>query len=53
MTDETRIRELLEEATIDCYGEEEEFEGVLVTLQDNLSFPLRATLAGAPGGGGD
>lgn len=48
MTDESRIRELLDEATIDCYGEEEEFSGVLVSLQDNLSFPMRATLAGAP-----
>jgi hypothetical protein len=46
MTDEIRIRGLLEEATVDCYGEEEEFAGVLVTLQENLSFPLRATLAG-------
>ena len=46
MIDEDRLRELLEEATIDCYGEDEEFAGVLVTLQDNLSFPLHATLAG-------
>jgi hypothetical protein len=48
VTDEDRLRTLLEEATIDCYGEEEEFAGVLVTQQDNLSFPLHATLAGVP-----
>ena len=48
MIDETRIRELLDEATVDCYNEDEEFMGVLVSLQDNLSFPMRATLAGAP-----
>jgi hypothetical protein len=46
--DKKRLRELLEEATIDCYSEEEEFTGVLVALQDNLTFPLRAALAGAP-----
>ena len=46
--DDARFRELLEEATLDCYGEEEEFTGVLSTLDDNLHYPLRATLAGVP-----
>ena len=48
MLTDTRFHELLDEATIDCYGEEEEFSGVLCTLVDNLDFPLHATLAGAP-----
>jgi hypothetical protein len=41
-----RVKELLEEATIDCYDEEEEFSGVLNSLGDNLQFPLQAKLAG-------
>ncbi len=48
MLTDTRYYELLDEATIDCYGEEEEFSGVLCTLVDNLDFPLHAILAGAP-----
>lgn len=48
MLTDTRYHELLDEATVDCYGEEEEFSGVLNMLMDNLNFPLRATLAGAP-----
>ena len=41
-----RVKELLEEATVDCYDEEEEFSGVLISLGDNLQFPLQAKLAG-------
>jgi hypothetical protein len=48
MIPQSRLEELLSEAIIDCYDEEEEFTGVLVTLQENLPFPMRATLAGAP-----
>ncbi len=39
---------MLEQATVDCYGEEEEFGGVLCTLGDNLSFPLQAEALGEP-----
>lgn len=41
-----RVKELLEEATVDCYDEEEEFSGVLTSLGDNLQFPIQAKLAG-------
>ena len=41
--DQKRLEALLEEATVDCYGEEEEFTGVLYTLADNLNFPLQAS----------
>lgn len=41
-----RVKALLEEATVDCYDEEEEFSGVLSSLADNLQFPLQARLAG-------
>lgn len=44
--DEKRLQELLEEATVDCYDEEEAFAGVLVTLDDNIKFPLQAQLVG-------
>jgi hypothetical protein len=44
--DKKRLQELLEDATLDCYGEEEEFAGVLVTLDENLHFPLQGQLLG-------
>ena len=44
--DEKRLQELLEDATLDSYGEEEEFAGVLVTLDENLRFPLQGQLLG-------
>ena len=43
---EERLEALLEEATVDCYGEYEEFVGVLYTLGDSLRFPLKATVVG-------
>jgi hypothetical protein len=46
--DQERLDELLEQATVDCYDEEEEFSGVLVTLEDNLRLPLQAEAMGEP-----
>ncbi len=46
MNKQSRIDALLEEATVDCYGEEEEFGGVLVALEDGLVFPLQARALG-------
>ena len=40
------LEALLEEATVDCYGEDEEFWGVLYTLDSRLSFPLQARVLG-------
>jgi hypothetical protein len=31
---------------VDCYGEEEEFTGVMAALADGLGFPLKATVMG-------
>ena len=45
--DEARLEELLEEATIDCYDEEEAFSGVFCTLEDHLDFPLQAEILGS------
>jgi hypothetical protein len=44
--DKERLEALLEEATVDCYGEDEEFTGVMCTLADELRFPLKATVVG-------
>ena len=41
-----RLEVLPEQAIVDCYDEEEEFSGVLCTLDDNLSFPLHAEAMG-------
>lgn len=46
MISEERLQELLEEATIDCYDEEEAFMGVLITVDENVHWPLPAQLAG-------
>jgi hypothetical protein len=46
MMDDTRVRELFEEATIDCYGEYEQFAGMLCTLGERLHFPLKAKVLG-------
>jgi hypothetical protein len=44
--DDKRLQEMLDQATVDCYDEEEEFGGVLCTLEDNLIFPLQAEAMG-------
>ena len=44
--DKERLEALLEEATVDCYGEEEEFTGVVCTLGEQLRFPLKARVVG-------
>ena len=47
LTDE-RYEELMDRAMLDCYGEEEEFSGIFCTLEDEMTFPLQATLVGMP-----
>lgn len=46
MDDKNRLKELIEEATIDCYGEDEQFSGILYALDEELNFPLMAMLIG-------
>ncbi len=43
-----RLQELLDEAIIDCYDEEEEFSGVVINVDENVNWPLPGTLAGMP-----
>ncbi len=45
---EQKFEAMLEEATIDCYGEEEEFSGVLCALEDKLKFPFGAVVLVRP-----
>jgi hypothetical protein len=39
--DKERLEALLEEATVDCYGEGEKFTGVMCMLGERLRFPLK------------
>lgn len=48
MVSEERLQELLDEAIVDCYDEEEEFMGVLITVDENVNWPLPAQLTGMP-----
>ncbi len=48
MINEERQQELLDEAIVDCYDEEEEFMGVLISVDENVAWPLPAQLAGMP-----
>ena len=44
--DANQLQELIEQATVDCYGEHEEFWGFLAALEDELQFPFTATVLG-------
>lgn len=41
-----RLRALIEEATIDCYSEEEQHVGLTTMVEDNLVCPFKATVIG-------
>jgi hypothetical protein len=41
-----RLLELIEEATVDCYNEDEEHSGLLTMVQDNVVCPFRAKVIG-------
>lgn len=43
---EDKLRKLIAEATVDCYGEYEEFWGMLAQLEDELDCPFTATVLG-------
>jgi hypothetical protein len=45
-SDRQRLRELIEEATIDCYDEEEELSGLWTMIADNMVCPFRARVVG-------
>lgn len=41
-----RWEAMIDEATVDCYGEYEAFAGILATLEDRLAFPFQAKVVG-------
>ncbi|MFH1433062.1 MAG: calcium-binding protein [archaeon] len=43
---EKEFEKMLEEATIDCYSEYEEFSGIETALDDELEFPFDALVLG-------
>ena len=45
-TDPERLKELIEEATVDCYGEEEQHSGLLTMIEDEVVFPFDAKVIG-------
>ena len=46
MSNTEHLRELIASAIIDCYGEQEQFWGMLTALGEALNFPLASTLIG-------
>jgi hypothetical protein len=43
-----RLRELVEEATVDAYGEDEQRGGFLSMIQDHLEVPFETEVLGVP-----
>ena len=46
--DMARLRELIEEATVDAYTEDEQRMGFLTMIQDNLDVPFETEVLGVP-----
>jgi hypothetical protein len=40
------FKKMVEEATVDCYTDEEAFMGMVYTLRDKLKFPFNAKVLG-------
>ena len=45
-TTEEELDKMIEEATVDCYNEDEAFMGVVYYLAGNMSFPFKAKWLG-------
>lgn len=45
---ETRLRAMIEDATVDAYGEAEQLVGFLSVLQEHLQVPFDAKILGVP-----
>jgi hypothetical protein len=43
---EERLDELIVQATVDCYNEEERVTGLFTMLEDNLAVPFKTSLLG-------
>ncbi|HYK88841.1 MAG TPA: hypothetical protein VE398_08730 [Acidobacteriota bacterium] len=42
----SRLDELIEEATVDCYNESEQISGLFTMMEDNLAVPFKTRLLG-------
>ena len=42
----TRLDEMIDEATVDCYNEAEQINGIFTMLNENLDLPFITTLLG-------
>lgn len=45
-TSAARLDALVEEATVDCYNEEEQVTGLFTMIEDNLALPFDTTVLG-------
>ncbi len=45
-TSKEELDRMIEEATVDCYNEDEAFMGVICYLADRISLPFKATVLG-------
>jgi hypothetical protein len=46
MPSAARLEELIDEATIDCFGEDEEHTGLLTMIEEHVVCPFRAKVIG-------
>ena len=46
MLSEAELDALIDQATVDCYNEDEELAGFAVMLEDNLALPFETTVLG-------
>lgn len=46
MASKRRLKQLIEEAIVDCYGEEEQATGLFTMIEGNLALPFTTTLLG-------
>jgi hypothetical protein len=47
-TSRARLLEMIEEATVDAYGESEQIGGFYTTIVDRLTVPFNTTVLGIP-----
>jgi phosphopantothenate synthetase len=40
------LEQLIEEAIVDCYGEEEQATGLFTMIEENLALPFKTTILG-------
>jgi Calcium binding len=45
-TSKARLDAMVEEATVDCYNEDEQLTGLFTMIEDNLALPFQTTVLG-------